>query len=109
MTANTPASRIRAYLKAHPDTANLGEGMFTRGDLEQVLADRTESLLAEAPALRHCLYPTCRREYDVAAWIDGKQPARPSRSGEGWHSVWPNVATGYVCPDHTPVIMQHRH
>lgn len=103
MTASTPTARIRAHLKALPDAAGL-DNQF-RFDLEQVLADADAHL--EAPIFRHCLYPTCLREYDVAAGLAGRQPARPSWSGKGWKQIRPTVATGNVCPDHAPVVEQH--
>lgn len=124
MTASTPAGRIRAYLDAVPTRIMLGAelargGQFrsdnwpydayqlSREDLEQVLADAAAH--TDAPALRHCLYPTCLHEFDVAAWMGGKQPARPSWSGKGWQYVRPTVASGYVCPDHAPILAEHRH
>lgn len=61
----------------------------------------------EAPIFRHCLYPACLREYDVAAWMNGKEPARPSWSGKGWRQVRPTIATGNVCPDHAQAVEQH--
>ncbi|MBL1115394.1 hypothetical protein JK364_23775 [Streptomyces sp. 110] len=122
MTASTPAARIRAYLNAVPDTVNLGAEFaygsqfrsaswphdsypLTREDLEQVLADANAH--TEAPVFRHCLFPACLREYDIAAWMDGKTPARPSWSGKGWQQIRPTIDTGYVCPEHAPVIEEH--
>lgn len=62
-----------------------------------------------APVLRHCLMPGCLREFDVAAWMDSRRPlARPSRSGEGWRQMRPTMATGYICPDHAPLVDEHR-
>lgn len=124
MTASTPAGRIRAYLKALPDAVNLGAEFaygpqfrsddwphdsypLTREDLQQILADANAH--TEAPALRHCLYPTCLREFDVAAHLGGKASARESWSGEGWRYVRPTVASGYACPNHAQLLAEHQH
>lgn len=127
MTAETPAERIRTYLNAFPDAQTFGEAIAhseefrsadwprtayapTRDDLEAVLsaADAAASY-RNAPALRNCLMIGCFREFDIAARMEGRTPARPSWSGDGWHHVRPTVATGYVCPTHAPLIEQHRH
>ncbi|WP_411098972.1 hypothetical protein [Streptomyces sp. x-45] len=76
---------------------------------EEQLAD----LIAEAtafrnqPSLRHCLYPGCLREFDMAARMDGREPARPSWSGAGWRQVTRGPSTGSVCPDHVGIVTEH--
>ncbi|MFJ2202411.1 hypothetical protein [Streptomyces violaceusniger] len=122
MTASTPAGRIRAYLDALPNAVNLGVEVayssrfrsatwpldayaLGREDLEQVLADANAH--TEAPVFRRCLYPACLREYDAAAWMSGKEPARASWSGKGWRQVRPTIDTGYVCPEHAQAVEEH--
>lgn len=60
------------------------------------------------PVLRHCLMPGCLREFDAAAWMEGR-PTRDTWSGDGWQQVRPTVSTGYTCPTHAPLLEQHQH
>jgi hypothetical protein len=117
------AARIRAYLDALPDSVNIGAQFaygkqfrsadwshdsypLTRDDLEDVLADA--AAFRDQPALRHCLFPGCLAEFDVAARLAGMEPARPSWSGEGWVQMRPTILTGYACPAHAQAICEHR-
>ena len=119
----TAAARIRAYLDALPSTVNLGAEFaygkqfrsedwphdsypLTREDVEEVLADATA--FREQAVLKFCLFPGCLREFDMAARMNGKPPARSSWSGDGWVHMRPTILTGYVCPDHAPLIAKHR-
>lgn len=110
MTTDTPAAALNrldqmatAWLERLPDTIRTATAA-------QAVHDTVHTALAGGPepALRGCLFPTCLREFDMAAHLDGKQPARPSWSGKGWKQVWPTVATGYVCPGHAPLMEQHQ-
>lgn len=75
---------------------------------EEQLAD----LIADAaawrnqPSLRTCVFPGCLRQFDMAARMEGREPARPSWSGDGWHQVG-GVAPGNICPDHVQNITEH--
>jgi hypothetical protein len=119
--------RVRAYLAEFPDTANLGPEIaygpawntpgwphdfypLTRADVDAVLAElastRAEAeVLYEArlnePVLRHCVYPGCLAEFDMAAALAGR-PTRPSWSGDGWLTVGHLFA--HVCPEHAPLL-----
>jgi hypothetical protein len=58
------------------------------------------------PSLRHCIFPSCLREFDMAARMEGREPARPSWSGDGWHQAR-GVSPGNICPDHVLVVTAH--
>ncbi|MFB7738299.1 hypothetical protein ACFC08_28705 [Streptomyces sp. NPDC056112] len=74
---------------------------------EQAIADAIRESVVNAPALRTCLYPGCIREFDMAARMNGREPARPSWSGDGWHQVTRGPSHGHVCPDHVDLVTQH--
>lgn len=59
------------------------------------------------PSLRNCLFPGCLREFDMAARMEGREPARPSWSGDGWHQATRGVSHGNICPDHVAVVTDH--
>lgn len=59
------------------------------------------------PSLRHCLYPGCLREFDMAARMEGREPARPSWSGDGWHQATRGVSHGSICPEHVDIVTAH--
>ncbi|MBJ6623522.1 hypothetical protein [Streptomyces sp. DHE17-7] len=71
------------------------------------IADAIRESVVNAPSLRNCLYPGCLREFDMAARMNGREPARPSWSGDGWHQVTRGPSTGSLCPDHTNIVTQH--
>lgn len=77
------------------------------------LAAQVDQLTAEVtafrnqPSLRHCIYPGCLREFDMAARMEGREPARPSWSGDGWHQTTRGVVSGSICPDHIDIITAH--
>lgn len=77
------------------------------------LAAQVDQLTAEVaafrnqPSLRNCIYPGCLREFDMAARLEGREPARPSWSGDGWHQSTRGVSTGGICPDHVDIITTH--
>jgi hypothetical protein len=83
---------------------------------QPTLATLTEDQLAELvaaagawrnqPSLRHCTYPGCLREFDMAARMEGRPPARPSWSGDGWHQIG-GVSPGNICPDHVDTVSAH--
>jgi hypothetical protein len=83
---------------------------------EPTLATLTEDQLAELladsrafrnqPSLRHCIFPGCLREFDMAARMEGREPARPSWSGDGWHQVG-GISPGNICPDHVQDVTEH--
>ena len=80
---------------------------------QATLADQVDLLTAEVtafrnqPSLRHCIYPGCLREFDMAARMEGREPARPSWSGEGWHQVTRGPSPGSLCPDHVDIVTAH--
>ena len=109
MTAQTPAAALvrldqmaTAWLERLPDTISTE----TAAEAVHMVVHAALSGGPE-PALRGCLFPTCLREYDIIATMDGRPSARPSWSGEGWKQIRPTIATGYVCPDHAPVFEAH--
>jgi hypothetical protein len=71
------------------------------------IADAIRESVVNAPSLRNCLYPGCLREFDMTARMNGREPARPSWSGDGWHQVTRGPSTGSVCPDHVDIVTQH--
>lgn len=71
------------------------------------IADAIRESVVNAPSLRNCLYPGCLREFDMAARMNGREPARPSWSGDGWHQVIRGTSHGSVCPDHVDIVTQH--
>ncbi|MCF0086680.1 MULTISPECIES: hypothetical protein [unclassified Streptomyces] len=71
------------------------------------IADAIRESVVNAPSLRNCLYPGCLREFDMAARMNGRKPARPSWSGDGWHQVTRGPAPGSLCPDHVGIVTQH--
>jgi hypothetical protein len=83
---------------------------------QPTLATLTEDQLAELltaatawrnqPSLRTCIYPGCLRQFDMAARMEGREPARPSWSGDGWHQVG-GVSPGNICPDHVDAVAAH--
>ncbi|MGV9891697.1 hypothetical protein [Streptomyces sp. NPDC003395] len=101
MTEQTTAYERLLGLIGPADAANQGTSP------EQAIADAIRESVVNAPALRNCLYPGCIREFDIAARINGKEPTRPSWSGEGWHQVTRGPANGHVCPDHVAVVTEH--
>ncbi|WP_055693238.1 hypothetical protein [Streptomyces prasinopilosus] len=74
---------------------------------EQAIADAIRESVVNAPSLRNCLYPGCLREFDMTARMNGRKPARPSWSGDGWHQVTRGPSHGSVCPDHVDIVTQH--
>jgi hypothetical protein len=74
---------------------------------EQAIADAIRESVVNSPSLRNCLYPGCLREFDMTARMNGREPARPSWSGEGWHQVTRGPSPGSVCPDHVDIVTQH--
>ncbi len=74
---------------------------------EQAIADAIRESVVNAPSLRNCLYPGCLREFDMTARMNGREPARPSWSGDGWHQVTRGPAPGSLCPDHVDIVTQH--
>lgn len=101
MTEQTTAYERLLGLIGPADAANQGTSP------EQAIADAIRESVVNAPALRNCLYPGCIREFDIAARINGKEPTRPSWSGEGWYQVTRGPANGHVCPDHVAVVTEH--
>ncbi|GAA3372138.1 hypothetical protein GCM10017744_102430 [Streptomyces antimycoticus] len=61
----------------------------------------------EAPVYQHCLFPTCFLEVDVATRLDGNQAHQAPQPGVDWRKIRPPVATGYVCPEHAPIVQEH--
>lgn len=39
--------------------------------------------------------------------MEGREPARPSWSGDGWHQVSRGPSPGSICPDHVAVVTDH--
>jgi hypothetical protein len=70
------------------------------------IADAIRESVVNAPSLRHCIFPGCLREFDMAARMEGREPARPSWSGDGWHQVG-GVSPGNICPDHIDAVTAH--
>lgn len=109
MTADTLAAALTrldrmatAWLERLPDTIRTATAAeAVHHVVHAALAGGPE------PALRGCLYPACLREYDIIATMNGHPSVRPSWSGEGWKQIRPTVATGYVCPEHAPVVEEH--
>lgn len=87
--------------------------MTDQPTVDTITPDQLADLIADAeafrnqPALRDCLLPGCLRQFDMNATMRGRT-AEPNRSAEGWKQVRPTVATGYICPDHAPLMDQHR-
>lgn len=87
---------------------------MTRIRLDDLTSDQLDALYDEleayrkAPVLRHCLVPGCLREYDARATLAGQPPARESWSAKGWRQIRPTIASGYVCPEHAPLLDEHR-
>jgi hypothetical protein len=84
--------------------------------VDTITPDQLADLIAEAeawrnrPALRDCLVPGCLRQFDIAATMAGKTPARPSWSGKGWSSLGPGSVYptgGHICPDHRDLVTAH--
>ncbi|MFD6335698.1 hypothetical protein ACFWGI_39775 [Streptomyces niveus] len=71
------------------------------------ITDAIQESAVNAPSLRNCLYPGCLREFDMTARMNGKEPARPSWSGDGWHQVTRGPSPGSLCPDHVDIVTQH--
>jgi hypothetical protein len=74
---------------------------------EQAIADAIRESVVNAPSLRNCLYPGCLRQFDMAARMNGREPARPSWSGDGWHQVTRGPSPGSLCPDHVAIVTEH--
>jgi hypothetical protein len=74
---------------------------------EQAIADAIRESVVNAPSLRNCLYPGCLREFDMTARMNGREPARPSWSGDGWHQITRGPSPGSLCPDHVDIVTQH--
>lgn len=75
------------------------EGLYTRIDA-----------LTNQPALRHCLFPGCLREFDVISCMAGDPPPRPSWDGKGWVTMGSGTivsGSGHVCPDHKATVIAH--
>ena len=72
-----------------------------------VIADAIRESVVDAPSLRTCLFPGCLHQYDHAACMMGRTPARPEWSGEGWRQVTRGPSPGSVCPDHVDIVTQH--
>ncbi|AKZ60739.1 hypothetical protein SAM23877_p030 (plasmid) [Streptomyces ambofaciens ATCC 23877] len=71
------------------------------------IADAIRESVVNAPSLRNCLYPGCLQEFDMAARMNGREPARPSWSGDGWHQVTRGPSPGSLCPDHVAIVTRH--
>ena len=71
------------------------------------MADAIRESVVNAPSLRNCLYPGCLREFDMTARMNGRKPARPSWSGDGWHQVTRGPSPGSLCPDHVAIVTEH--
>nr|WSZ21178.1 hypothetical protein OH837_48905 [Streptomyces canus] len=71
------------------------------------IADAVREAIVNSPSLRNCLYPRCLREFDMTARMNGREPARPSWSGDGWHQVTRGPSHGSLCPDHVDIVTQH--
>lgn len=74
---------------------------------EQAIDDAIHEALLSQPSLRNCLYPGCLREFDMTARMNGREPARPAWSGDGWHQVTRGPSTGSLCPDHVAIVTAH--
>lgn len=73
---------------------------------QDAVADVINEALLSQPSLRHCLFPGCLREFDMAARMEGREPARPSWSGDGWHQAR-GISPGHICPDHVQAVTEH--
>lgn len=71
------------------------------------IADAIREAIVNSPSLRNCLYPGCLREFDMTARMNGREPARPSWSGDGWHQVTRGPSHGSLCPDHVDIVTAH--
>jgi hypothetical protein len=71
------------------------------------IAEAIREAIVNSPSLRNCLYPGCLREFDMTARMNGRPPARPSWSGDGWHQVTRGPSHGSLCPDHVAIVTQH--
>jgi hypothetical protein len=71
------------------------------------IAEAIREAIVNSPSLRNCLYPGCLREFDMTARMNGREPARPSWSGDGWHQVTRGPSHGSLCPDHVTIVTQH--
>ncbi|MFF1284339.1 hypothetical protein ACFVY4_26805 [Streptomyces sp. NPDC058299] len=69
--------------------------------LEEAMEAAREARLNE-PVLRHCVYPSCLREFDISATMSGRTPERPTWSGKGWVLV--RSLDSHICPDHSPLV-----
>ncbi|WP_086562028.1 hypothetical protein [Streptomyces africanus] len=78
---------------------------LTEEQLADLIADATA--FRNQPSLRHCLYPGCTREFDMMARMNGREPERPSWSGDGWHQVTRGPSPGSICPDHVAIVTAH--
>lgn len=87
--------------------AETPQPVASRGEATPDEAERVESLTSTAPVLHTCLYPTCLRQMDIAACMEGRAPARPEWCAVGWHIVRRGVSTGHVCPSHTGAVTAH--
>ncbi|MGA5670037.1 hypothetical protein ACPCTG_31720 [Streptomyces pseudogriseolus] len=100
MTEQTAWDRLLGLI-GPADAANQGTTP------EQAIADAIRESVVNAPSLRNCLYPGCLREFDMTARMNGREPSRPSWSGDGWHQVTRGPSPGSVCPDHVDIVTQH--
>ncbi|MEW2393151.1 hypothetical protein AB0933_32800 [Streptomyces venezuelae] len=74
------------------------------------IAEAIRESVVNAPSLRHCLYPGCLREFDIASRLAGAPPPRPSWSGDGWAQLGGGTifpAGGHICPDHKDLVTAH--
>ncbi|MFD1278077.1 hypothetical protein ACFQ51_57030, partial [Streptomyces kaempferi] len=74
---------------------------------EQAVANAIHEALIYQPSLRNCIFPTCIREFDMTARMNGWEPVNPSWSGDGWHQAIRGISHGSICPDHVAVITDH--
>lgn len=101
MTAKTAARDRLLELVSPTDAASRGTTP------EEAVDNAIRESVVNAPSLRNCLYPGCLREFDMTARMNGREPARPEWSGDGWHQVTRGPSTGSLCPDHVDIVTQH--
>lgn len=82
--------------------------------LVDALVDAVQHAVEEqhlhAPQFRGCVFPTCLRMFDSMASFSGRTPARPEWSSQGWRQVRGSAvhsAGGYICSDHTTIVVAH--
>lgn len=98
--------QVAQHVKANLEAAERAQQVIDRlrGEVASLTAEveAAHTAFVNQPVLRHCTYPGCIREFDISARMSGREPVRPTWSGEGWVFVRP--LDGYICPGHSDVV-----